>query len=142
MKWDNLVSGINPADRDEVRFNQEIENLYLHFVNNEARDNMFDYLQGLKRPTKASPRDHANRIEMLVRYANKLPGMIPPMTDMQVKKMVFEQHLMKWCTAYTRAGHSLQIDSLMEIVQYMANEKSFADIEEAQKKRKHGDYDS
>eukprot|EP00957_Ditylum_brightwellii_P006285 476916-Ditylum_brightwellii.AAC.1 len=56
--------------------------------------------------------------------------------------MVFEQHPMKWRTAYIRAGHSLQIDSLVEVVQYMANEKLFAKIEEAQKKRKRGDYDS
>eukprot|EP00957_Ditylum_brightwellii_P093374 7110116-Ditylum_brightwellii.AAC.1 len=102
----------------EVRFDEEIEKNYQHFVDAEARDNVFNYLRGLKRPTKALPQDHADRIEMLVRYANKLPGLNPPMTEMQLKKMVFNQHPIKWRTAYIRSGNSLARDSLMEIVEF------------------------
>eukprot|EP00957_Ditylum_brightwellii_P144155 10983430-Ditylum_brightwellii.AAC.1 len=58
------------------------------------------------------------------------------MMTMQIKKMIFEQHPIKWRTAYILAGNSLQTDLLMEIIRCMANKKSFADMEENHHRRK------
>eukprot|EP00957_Ditylum_brightwellii_P067886 5154194-Ditylum_brightwellii.AAC.1 len=50
--------------------------------------------------------------------------------------MIFDQHPEKWRKAYIRAGNNLRNQSLAEIIQYMTNEKAFADAEDNQKKRK------
>eukprot|EP00957_Ditylum_brightwellii_P053450 4051120-Ditylum_brightwellii.AAC.1 len=55
---------------------------------------------------------------------------------MQMKKMIFEQHPFKLRAVYICTGNSLQMDLLMKFFQYMANQKSFADMEENHCKRK------
>eukprot|EP00957_Ditylum_brightwellii_P056486 4282065-Ditylum_brightwellii.AAC.1 len=49
--------------------------------------------------------------------------------------MSFEQHSIKWRTAYICASNILQTDLLMEIIQYMTNKKPLADMEENHHKR-------
>eukprot|EP00957_Ditylum_brightwellii_P208520 15357851-Ditylum_brightwellii.AAC.1 len=100
---------------------------------------MFEYLRLLRRPTKVQPRDHSNRVETLVRFSNKLPGLSPDMNSDQVKQMVFDQHPEAWRKFYIRSRTSLATDTLADIVQFMSNEKGFADgdDEKRQCKRQH-----
>eukprot|EP00957_Ditylum_brightwellii_P015614 1178000-Ditylum_brightwellii.AAC.1 len=72
----------------------------------------------------------------MVKYTNKLPGLEPEITADQVKQFVFNQHPEHWRITYTRAGRSIHTDTLAQIVQFMANEKNFADTEDTKKKRK------
>eukprot|EP00957_Ditylum_brightwellii_P181070 13793405-Ditylum_brightwellii.AAC.1 len=67
---------------------------------------------------------------MLVRYTNKLPGLSPDMSGDQVKQMVFDQHQDTWRKHYIRSGKLLCTDTLDNLVQFMSNEKGFADGED------------
>jgi hypothetical protein len=114
-------------------------NFYLRYVDNEARDTMFKYLPTCRKPRDTEPRTHVDRMEMLMRYSNVLPGTEPALNPQQKKNLIFETFPVKWRQNYIRAGKSVTTDSLADIVQYMSNEKGFADVEEKtykDKKRK------
>ena len=51
--WETIVQR-NPA-RSVARFNANIQEFYLHYVDGQARDTMMDYLRALRRPVKADP---------------------------------------------------------------------------------------
>eukprot|EP00957_Ditylum_brightwellii_P146566 11158027-Ditylum_brightwellii.AAC.1 len=97
---------------------------------------MIDYLRNFHRPTKTSPRAHSDQIKAMVEFTNKLPGLEPAITPDQIKKFVFDQHPERWRIAYTQSGKTLQTNTLMKIVQFMANKKNFADTTNANKKGK------
>eukprot|EP00957_Ditylum_brightwellii_P083657 6358831-Ditylum_brightwellii.AAC.1 len=59
-KLDGIVNGIMPGDRDPTRFDQAMKDFYLKYCNNQASDNMFKYIRGLRHPTKVQPRDHSD----------------------------------------------------------------------------------
>eukprot|EP00957_Ditylum_brightwellii_P110160 8402454-Ditylum_brightwellii.AAC.1 len=82
-KWENLTSGIAGPDKTGPRFNQEIALFYQTYCDNEARDVMFDYLKTLKCLVKVTPRDHSDRVETMICYSNKLPGILPMMNNNQ-----------------------------------------------------------
>eukprot|EP00957_Ditylum_brightwellii_P107346 8190838-Ditylum_brightwellii.AAC.1 len=75
----------------------------------------------------------------MIRYSNKLPGLSPTMNIDQVKKLIFDQHPEKWHRAYVWAGKSLNTDTLAEMIQFMSNEKLFADMDDDNQKKKGGD---
>eukprot|EP00957_Ditylum_brightwellii_P122786 9363251-Ditylum_brightwellii.AAC.1 len=91
-KWDGIVGGILPENRDPTKFDKSIKKIYLKYCDKQARDTMLKYLRGLRCPTKVQPRDCSDRLELLVRYSNPLPTLNPAMTDEQTKKLIFDQH--------------------------------------------------
>eukprot|EP00957_Ditylum_brightwellii_P206937 15350655-Ditylum_brightwellii.AAC.2 len=94
-----------------------------------AEDKWMAQVSGFaERPTKVTPQDHSNWIKTMVRYANKIPGLSPNLTE--------DWHPKKWRKAYIRAGKSIRSQTLVDIIEYMFNEKAFADTEDSQKKRK------
>eukprot|EP00957_Ditylum_brightwellii_P092790 7064482-Ditylum_brightwellii.AAC.1 len=60
------------------------------------------------------------------------------MTGNQTKKLIFDQHPEKWRIAYNRSGHTIATDTLADIVQFMSDEKGYADKEEESHKNKRG----
>ena len=58
-----------------------------------------------------------------------LTGTEPTLNDQQRKNLIFETFPITWRQNYIRSGKSLQTDSLADIVQYMGNEKGFADVD-------------
>ena len=61
---------------------------YRHYCDDDARDTMITYLWALKRPGGEDPDELANRMQMLARYANNLPGIEPKLTDDQIKVII------------------------------------------------------
>ena len=74
-----------------ARFRQAVETFYLSYCDDDARDNMVAYIRDFSKPYSVASGDHADRMEILVKYANTLPEMDPPMTDNQ-KKRLFLNH--------------------------------------------------
>ena len=66
--------------------------------------------------------------------------MEPKMTDDQKKRVIFESFPVKWQHAYIQSGRRIQTESLVRIVQYMKDEKSFN--HNAGTKRKRNDDDN
>eukprot|EP00957_Ditylum_brightwellii_P092791 7064483-Ditylum_brightwellii.AAC.1 len=60
------------------------------------------------------------------------------MTDNQTKKLIFDQRPEKWRITYNRSGHTIALDTLANIIQFMSDEKGYADKEEESRKNKRG----
>ena len=82
------------------------------------------------------PRDHANCMQILYRYSNLLPGMEREKTMDQQKLLIFRTFPDTWRRAYIRAGRKVETDTLQDIIDFMTNEKGFADAEDKDKKGK------
>ena len=78
--------------RTAARLRQALENFYLSYCNGDARDEMFTYLRDFSKPYILPAGDHADRMEILVKYTKTLPGMEPPMNDDQKKRLIFESY--------------------------------------------------
>eukprot|EP00957_Ditylum_brightwellii_P073388 5577231-Ditylum_brightwellii.AAC.1 len=124
---------VAPVTRSPNQFDRAIKAFYLKYCNMTAKDATFEYLYLVCRPTKVQLRDHSNRIELLVRYSNTLPGLLPDMNNDQVKQMIFDQHPEMWRKFYIQSGKSLETDLLADIVQFMSNKKGFADDDNKKK---------
>jgi hypothetical protein len=134
-KWETRIGNIAPVDRTMGRFDQAIGEYLLEYVDPLAKDYMIKYLKDFRRPMHTKPRDHATRIETLIRYTNRLPGTEPNITLQQTKNMIFESFPVAWRQSWIRAGKSLVTNTLAELVQFMANEQSFADDKDKIKKK-------
>ena len=138
-KWETITMNIPVPQRIAPRFRQAMEEFYLSYCDEDARDNMFAYLRDFSKPFNVAAGDHADRMEILVKYANTLPGMEPPMTDDQKKRLIFESYPTRWQHAYIQSGRRIQGESLVRIVQYMKDEKSFSDSGSNKRKRNDDD---
>jgi hypothetical protein len=134
-KWETRMQNIAPIDQTIERFNQAIEEYLLEYVDPLAKDYMIKYLKEFRRPMHTKSRDHATRIETLIRYTNRLPGTEPDITPQQTRNIIFESFPVAWRQSWIRAGKSLVTNTLAELVQFMANEQSFADDKDKSKKK-------
>ena len=66
-----------------------MDEFYLSYCDDDSRDIMFAYLRKFKKPYEMAAGEHTDRMEVLVRYANKLPGMEPEMNEDQIQKVDF-----------------------------------------------------
>ena len=134
-KWYSLTGQLVAAQRTVPEFTNRVEQCYFSYCNDDARDTMFDYLRALKKPYKMEAGAHADRIEILAKYANRLPGNEPKLTDDQIKVIVFKSFPAKWLHQYTQSGHRIANATLQEMIQYMKDEKNFNDTMDKNKKR-------
>jgi hypothetical protein len=102
------------GDRTMERYTQVIEEYILEYVDPLSKDYMIKYLKDFHRPVHTKPRDHATRMETLVRYTNRLPGTEPDITPQQTKNMIFESFPVTWKQSWIRAGKSLVTNTLAE----------------------------
>ena len=56
---------------------------------------MYAYLRKLNKPYSVTVAVHVDRMEILVKYTNKFPGMEEEMNDDQKKRLIFESFLIK-----------------------------------------------
>ena len=131
----NIVANIADPQRTPIRFEVAVDELRTHYCDHEARDVMFDYLRTIQKPYQTEPQQHADRIQTLIRYSNKLPGTEPELNEQQSKIIIFKSFPFKWQQPYIRSGRNLRVDSFMDIVQYMKDEKGFSDAAESRKRK-------
>ena len=74
-------------------------------------------------------------MQTLIRDANKLPGTEPELNNQQSKTIIFRYFPMQWQQVYIRSGRNIRTDNLMDIVQYMEDEKGFSDAVESCKRK-------
>ena len=78
-------------------------------------------------------------MEILVKYANTIPGMGPQMNDDLKKRLIFESYPTRWQHAYIQSGCRIQSETLARIVQCMKDEKLFSDSSNNMRKQKEND---
>jgi hypothetical protein len=66
-------------------------------------------------------------------YGNKLPGNDPLLTEQQIKKCIFHSFPSKWQQQFIRSGQQVSTTILSDIIEFMSNEKSFADAQDSTK---------
>ena len=94
-KWETLTAGITVPQKTELRFKQTVKEFYLGYCDDDSRDTMFVYLRKFTKPFSIAAGIHADRMEILIKYGNKLPGKEPEMTDDQKKGVIFESFPVK-----------------------------------------------
>ena len=134
-RWETLTGNLTPQQKTAARFRQALNDFYLSYCDEDARDTMFQYLRSFKKPFSVEAGTHADRMETLVNYANRLPGLEPPMNKNQIKKLIFESFPNRWQHAYIQSGPRIQTEPLVRVVQYMKDEKTFADGSGNKRKR-------
>jgi hypothetical protein len=128
--WEDLILPIEEANKTPEHFEVVLQQLYRKYVGAEARDIQFEYFRTLRKPLKSNPLDHSSRMLTLSRYGNKLPGNEPALNDDQVKKCIFQSFPAKWQQQFIRSGQRVANTPLSDIVEFMSNEKSFADSQD------------
>ena len=136
QRWETLTGQLTAQQKTNARFRQEMDNFYLSYCDDDARDTMFDYLRSFTKPFSTAAGAHADRMEILVNYANRLPGLEPPMNEDQIKKLIFSSFPKTWQHAYIQSGRRIQDETLARIIQYMKDEKSFLDGTENNKRKR------
>ena len=137
--WENIVGGIAASDRTNERFKESLKQLYLKYCDDDARGTTFKYLRALKRPVGEDPQTFADRIETLVRYLNKLPGRDRELNEDDVKGIIFDSFPLDWKKAFVRTGKPLHEETLGDILQFLKNEKKFADDDDKKKRKREPD---
>jgi hypothetical protein len=125
--WEDITSNIGEAEKTAIRFNAAIQEMCRKYVGAEARDTQSEYFKTLRKPMKADPLTHSSRMLTLARYGNKLPGTDPELTEAQVKKCIFHSFPQSWQQQFIRTGQSVANTQLSDMIEFMSNEKSFAD---------------
>jgi hypothetical protein len=134
--WEDIIALIAEADKTPARFELALQEMYRKYVGAEARDVQFEYYRSISKPLKSSTLDHSSRMLTLARYGNKLPGTEPVLTDDQVKKCIFSSFPLTWQQQYIRSGQRVANTSLSDIIEFMSNEKIFADAQNSNKEKK------
>jgi hypothetical protein len=133
--WEDIISPIAEADKTPARFELALQTMYRKYVGAEARDVQFEYYRSIQKPLKSSTLDHSSRMLTLARYGNKLPGNEPELTDEQIKKCIFSSFPLTWQQQYIRSGQRVAATPLSDIIEFMSNEKIFADAQNSNKEK-------
>jgi hypothetical protein len=78
---------------------------------------------------KSSKLNHLSRMLTLACYGNKLTDTEPPLTSKQTKKYMLASFPLIWQQQYIRSGQCVANTPLSDIIEFMSNEKLFADTQ-------------
>jgi hypothetical protein len=79
-------------------------------------------------------RHHAERIQTLIQRTNHLPGTVREIDYNDGKKILFNSFPPRWRTTFISSGQVYETVQISDIIQFMSNEKLFADKEEARRR--------
>ena len=141
LAWENITSNIPDAQRTPQRFDEALEEFYLRYVANDAKDTMCSYLNSkeVKKLMKSTTKDHTNHLQTLIRYTNKLPGNTRDIDDNDEKAILFKSFPNNWQRDYIKSARVYANDDCAGIIAYMVNAKAFADAEHATSKKRSKD---
>jgi hypothetical protein len=141
--WEDIIDPIDDPDKTDVRFDAAMQEMYRKYVGAEARDTQLEYFKTLRKPMKSDPLTHSSRMLTLARYGNRLPGTDPGLSELQIKKSIFHSFPQSWQQQFVRTGQHVATTQLSDIIEFMSNEKSFADAKTSTPNdgKKHSDAD-
>ena len=125
--WTQVVAAVPEANRTPATFDAHMRQFYLKYVDEDARDQMFEYIEMLKKPRNTNPSDHVNRMTTLLRYANLLPGTDPVKDEQAIKKIIFKSFPDDWQITYNQVGRQLWTQTMAQVLQFMKDEKNYKD---------------
>ena len=140
-KWKNQIRNIAANQRTVNRFKTERKRFVKHFAGHPTpRDVLIEYIRNNKdcqKPRSATCGDHANRVEALCQFANRLTGDEAEINDAQIRKYVFDSFPDPWRKEYHANRFVLEDDGIPGIIRHMDNMKiKYDDQEHKAKKRR------
>jgi hypothetical protein len=79
-------------------------------------------------------RHHAEIIQTLIHCTNQLPGTVSEIDEKTARRLFFNSFLpSKRCATFFRSDQACKTSDISDIIQFMSNEKLFADAEEARR---------
>ena len=142
QKWNsmwnnNRLPNLNRTNEQEWKTAMLIYRKF-YAPSKRARDEVVDYLksEAVKKSHSSSCQAHADRVETCCARANILHGIREPLSDREIKEILFKSFPKPWQNDYTRSGRDVVDDSIEQIVQYMTEQKGIADEEQQQRSRK------
>ena len=131
--WTQIVSAVPNNVRTPNTFDEHMKEFYIKYVDVDARDQMFAYIDMLVKPRNSSPNEHVNQMTTLLRYSNKLPGTEAIKDEESIKKIIFKSFPDDWQITYNRSGRNLQDQTMAQVLQFMKDEKNYKDNQERKK---------
>jgi hypothetical protein len=145
--WTNRIARLDipEQDRNMATFNV----VFQDFLTSESgslnpRDDLIAYLSTdeCKKPRKVDVRSHANRIETLCLYANRLEGVKAILTDDAITMIIFHSFPNAWLNEFRLARGNPVNSGRAAILEFFTTKKAVQDSSEEQnKKRKKEDKD-
>ena len=137
--WKLVLTNRPPRPNTMNHFKASVQELYLHYCSSDARNVAYEYLKSPEclRKLSTAPREHVNRMKVLIRCAAKLPGTEPIWTDEQEKTCIFNSFTTRFKTQYYTAGRKPTDDSITGIIEFMETMCSLADQQDRRDKRSH-----
>jgi hypothetical protein len=134
--WENIVDAMGNVARTVARFDQCYDVLVLRYLHEHARDHMVDYSGSAEvlKSHDTGARHHGERFQTLIRHTNQLPGTVIEIDDNDGKKILFNSFPPRWRTTFIRSDQAYETAQISDIIQFMSNEKLFADKEEARRR--------
>jgi hypothetical protein len=131
--WDNVVAdngfagivGCTPAN-----FAVCIRAWELNFVTKDSRQALIDYLQSARKHRAMTVEVFIQCLKTLARYIEALPHVDPNppiLTKSQIKDIICKAMPTPWQVQFVLKFCGITLVSLLELQNFMANEKSFAD---------------
>jgi hypothetical protein len=125
--WEDIITPISDIDKTLEHFKLTPQEIYHKYVGPKVMAIQFEYFHMLQKPPlKSSTLDHLSQMLMLAHYGYKLPGNEPLLIDEQIKKCIFSSFPLTWQQQYIHSGQQVATTPLLDIVEFMRNEKIFA----------------
>jgi hypothetical protein len=130
--WENSVDAMGNVARTVARFDQCYGVLVLRYLHEHARDHMVDYSGSAEvlKSHDTGARHHGERFQTLIRHTNQIPGTV----ENERKNILFYSFPPRWRTTFIRSDRVYETAQISDIIQFMSNEKLFADKEEARRR--------
>ena len=114
--WTQMTSATPNNALTPDSFNNHMNEFYTKYVDEDARDQMFAYIDMLVKPRNATPNEHVNRMTTLLRYSNKLPGTDAVKDDESIKKIIFKSFPDDWQITYNPSGRDLHDQTMAQVL--------------------------
>jgi hypothetical protein len=131
--WDTIVTdnGFDVVNgKTEADFNQCLSEWKLTFVTEDSRQELVDYLQTVSKPRALQVEVFVQRLKTMARYVADLPfaGVQPPtLNNTQIKNIVYKAMPLAWQQHFIRSNRGISAVTLLELQNFMSNERTFAD---------------
>ena len=103
----------------------------MYCTSTDSKGDLIEYLKSedCRKPMKAEVATHQDRIEELMRFSKMLEGSRPNLTEEEQKLILFRSFPLAWQINWNRTQVSPQSATVEKLMQYMNNEKQYADAE-------------
>ena len=140
-EWDLITKD---QERTPEKFKEMLREFKLHFMTDETKANMLEYIESVSKPKDMGVHAFVRRVQLVNRYIDDMPdrhSKLSNMSDTQLKNTVFRAMPPSWQRAFIQSSRKLDDCSLEDIIEYMEQQKSFADSVEDKKKKRKRSYD-